>query len=255
MIELNNLSKEYNAGTDSSIKAVDKISVTFEEGKWYTIIGPNASGKSTLLKLLAGSVLPTSGTVTCQGQDISNLLQYQRAHIFQFIEQNTEENLVPSMTIEENMLLVIANKSFPSLKQSSDKDRKNQIIESLSYFQMGLENKLKTQVRFLSVGQKQAVVLAKAILSDAKVLLLDEFVAAIDPKTVPVMLKIVQDMVTQKGLTVLMVTHDLDQIVGYEANIIFMNEGRILANLQQQVMTKDKLLSLYTESIKTGILL
>jgi len=255
MIKLENVSKEYNVGTNISVKAVDNISINFEKGEWCAILGPNASGKSTLLKLLAGSIFPTSGGIFLDGNDISNIPQYRRARIFQFIEQNTEENLVPSMTVEENLLLVFGNKSFPTLKIATNRDRRKMIVKSLSYFGMGLENKLNTQSRFLSGGQKQAVVVARAILSGAKVLLLDEFVAAIDPKTAPIILKVVKNIATEEKITIIMVNHDLDQVIECNSRVVFLNEGRIAADLKQSEMSKDKLLSLYTESLRktTGV--
>lgn len=253
MIELKRVSKEYNVGTDISVKAIDNISVKLEKGEWCAILGPNASGKSTLLKLLAGSIFPSSGSISLDGNEISNIPQYRRARIFQFIEQNTEENLVPSMTVEENLLLVFANKSFPALKMASNSDRRKMIVKCLSYFGMGLENKLSTQSRFLSGGQKQAVVVARAILSGVKVLLLDEFVAAIDPKTAPIILKVLKNIATEEKITVIMVNHDMDQVIECNSRVIFLSEGRIAADLKQSELSRDKLLSLYSESLRKTI--
>jgi len=250
MIELKNITKEYNAGSDSSVKAIDNISLRFKKGEWCTILGPNASGKSTLLKLLAGSIFPTSGKIFLEGKEISNIPQYQRAKIFQFIEQNTEENIIPSMTVQENLLLVFGNQSFPKLKLAKSKNKHEKIREALSYFGMGLEDKLNIQCRFLSGGQKQAIVVAKAVLNEIKVLLLDEFVAAIDPKTAPVMLKIVNDIANKQGITVIIVSHDLEQVINNKGRVIFMNEGKITYDLKEAEISKEKLLSLYTKTLE-----
>lgn len=249
MISLKNISVVFNPGTDLEVCALDNINITVDAGKWLTIIGPNGSGKSTFLKVLAGEIKPTTGSIVNKGQDISDWEQHRKAAIFQHIEQNTDSNLVPSMTVEENLLLSCRNGNFPTLGLAQKSSRHTKIKECLQGFEMGLENQLKRQVRFLSGGQRAAIAIAKAILQNAKVILLDEFTASLDPRTAPLLLKVIMNIAQKRGLTIFMVSHDMGEVMDCQKDVLFMNKGKIFKRLGAKELTASLLKEMYAEAI------
>lgn len=249
MIELRNLTMIFNPGTDVAVTALHNVNLKLNPGTWYTIVGPNGSGKSTLLRILAGEISPYSGSIYYKGTDITKRRQEKKAKIFQFIEQDTRDNLVSSMTIEENLLLPLNGIKFPSLGLAKNKRKRMQILKCLEYFKMGLENRLSTQIRFLSGGQKQAVVVAKTILRKADIFLLDEFVAALDLKTAPRLLEVMQNFAKTLNSTVIMVTHDLDQAISCVGELVFLNRGEVFFKSGKECVSKEKLLSIYSDAL------
>jgi putative ABC transport system ATP-binding protein len=250
MIKLQNLTKIFNQDTDVEVTGVRDINLSFEKGHWYNIVGPNGSGKSTLLRLLAGEIMPSSGSIVYNGMDISFWPQEKRARIFNFIEQDTKANLVPTMTIEENLLLCFSNHRIPQFRLAKKKDKIDKIRASLGSFEMGIENRLRSQIRFLSGGEKQALVIAKTILEEADILLLDEYVAALDPRTAPHLLNITRKLASERMITVLMVSHDIDQVVECAGRLIFLNEGRLFAELDENKITKEYIIELFAIALK-----
>lgn len=253
MIILENVSKIFNSGSDLEVRAVDALSLTISEGEWCNVIGPNGSGKSTLLRILAGEITPTSGKMLFDGKDITDLEQQKRAHFFQFVEQDTKANLVPSMTIEENLLLTLNGSSKVSLRPLRRKEANEKAIKCLKRFQMGLEKKLNVQTRLLSGGERQAIVLAKTILSNTKVLLLDEFLGAIDPRTAPILLDIVKELASEQGLNVIMVSHDLDQVIQANGRVIVLSKGHISTDIPNSAdLTKEQLVMYYKQAVEAS---
>jgi len=252
MIQLINIQKTFNEGSETAICAINNISLNIELNTWCNLIGPNGSGKSTLMRIIAGEYFPTSGEILVDDEDISNWDQRQRTKFFYFGEQDTTANLVPSMTIAENLLLSLEMNRFPSLKFLKTKDNMDKIYETLTYVQMGLEDRLSTQVRFLSGGQRQAVVLAKALLTNAKILLLDEFLGAIDPKTGPFLLDIIKDMAKKRQLTVIMISHELEHVLQAKGRVVVLSQGKIYADLSEEktLFSKESLIKLYQSAIE-----
>jgi len=208
--------------------------LTVPKGQWCNLVGPNGSGKSTLLRILAGELQPSSGEVLVQGQSIVKEGTARRARTFFFVEQDTKANLVPSMTVEENLLLAVCGSRFPGLRMIRRKDRRTQIIAALERLGMGLETRLDAQVRTLSGGERQGVVLAKALITAAPVLLLDEFLGAMDPRVSPVLLKITRDLAKTENLTVISVTHNLDQVLmdgDREGRVVLLRQGQVVQDI------------------------
>lgn len=249
MIRLDNICVTFNENTDLQVRALDNVSLEVAGGQWITVIGPNGSGKTTLLRFLAGEIKSTSGTVSLDGKDITSLGQHERAVHFQFIEQDTEKNLVASMTVAESLFLSLQGARKPSVRFASNTRKRGTIIDTLKLFEMDLEARLETQVRHLSGGQRAAVVVASAILRDAKVLLLDEFTASLDPRTAPLLLKIVMDLAEERGLTVLMVSHDIDEIIRCGQQVLFLNRGSIYGKRTPDEISVAQLRELYADAI------
>ena len=233
MIEFRNVSVIYNKNDDGEKIALSDLSLTIEKGKWCNLLGQNGSGKSTLLKLLAGELTPTSGDIFIDGRSILNDSQAVRARTFFFVEQDTRANLVPSMTIEENLIIAACTSSFPGFTLAKRKNRRDRIQEVLAKVDMGLEHRVGTQVRSLSGGERQALVIAKALLLAAPVLLLDEFLAAMDPQAGPQLLGIVRNLALQEQLTVISVTHNLEHVFSdsqQKDRVVLLRNGKMHAD-------------------------
>jgi len=230
MIEFRNVSVIYNKNQDGEKIALSDLSLTIEKGQWCNLLGQNGSGKSTLLNLLAGELAPTSGDICIDGRSILKDSQALRARTFFFVEQDTRANLVPSMTIEENLIIAACSSSFPGFTLANRKNHRSRIQDALAKVDMGLEHRIGTQVRSLSGGERQALVIAKALLMAAPVLLLDEFLAAMDPKAGPQLLRIVKNLAKKEWLTVILVTHNLEQVFmdpQQKDRVVLLRNGKV----------------------------
>lgn len=228
------MSKVFNPGIDGEIHALRNVTLTVPRGQWCNILGPNGSGKSTLLRLLAGDLQPTSGDMLVDGRSILREGPARRARMFFFVEQDTRANLVPSMTIQENLLLALTSSRFPGLGMARRKVRRARIEEALARLGMGLETRLDTQVRLLSGGERQGVVIAKALVTASPVLLLDEFLGAMDPRVGPILLRTTRQLAESEHLTVLSVTHNLEQVMmNGEKNgrVVLLRQGEIVQDI------------------------
>ena len=152
----------------------------FEKGKWTYIIGGNGSGKSTLLKIISGQIRPDEGKIFFQSGNITQSGDVERFRWFCHVDQHIYNNLIGSMTISENIVLSPGDDAspFPAFKGYRNDACREKIFGGLKEFGLGLENKMDMQVRFLSGGEQQAVVAAKLIFLNPRVMLIDEFTSA-----------------------------------------------------------------------------
>ena len=176
VIEAVKVNRSFVNGKETSHVLKD-IDLCVKEGEFISIMGPSGSGKSTLLYLLGGLDMPTEGSVSINGIDLSTLKDKQLCamrneevgFVFQFY------NLVPNLSVEDNIALplMIAGK-----KRSEYKDRLNDVLKII-----GMENKRKLTPRELSGGQQQRVAIARALVFDPKIIFLDEPIGNLDTKT------------------------------------------------------------------------
>lgn len=255
-IEFRDISKVFNVGEESAKQAIAGINLSIPSGQWCNLLGPNGSGKSTLLKILAGEMDPSTGDVLVDERSILRDSAAKRARTFFFVEQDTRANLVSSMTIEENLLLAVCSSPFPGLGFAQRRSRRKCIQEALAQLGMGLEQRLATQVRLLSGGERQAVVIAKALVTAAPVLLLDEFLGAMDPQSGPTLLRIVHELARRQGITVISVTHNLEQITmvpAKDSRIVLLRKGEIAHDLPLRDLPSLEWLVTQYEGINEGV--
>lgn len=202
MIEVVEAVKVYRRG-HTEIRALSGLSLKVPKGQFLSIMGSSGSGKSTLLNLLGALDLPTSGSIRIDGQDISHLSdealsQFRRERlgfVFQFF------NLLPTLTSLENVLLP----SLLSGKRGASPEKAAQALLE----HVGLHGRLHHRPDELSGGEMQRVAIARALLCEPKVLLADEPTGNLDSKTGAEVLRLIRDATRERGLTVVMVTHDL----------------------------------------------
>ena len=183
MLTIKNLSKSFNEGTENEVNIFNNFNLEVEESEFVAVLGSNGCGKSTLFNLISGSLKENSGTITLSGKNISSLKEEERAIKIGKVHQDPSKGVSPSLTILENLSLAIKKSEKFSLRSLIKKDNIERFKEILKELDLGLENKLNTQVKFLSGGQRQALSLIMATLKKPELLLLDEHTAALDPKT------------------------------------------------------------------------
>jgi putative ABC transport system ATP-binding protein len=201
LIRVRALNKVYRRGGET-IEVLQGLNLDVEQGEFVAFMGPSGSGKTTLLNLLGGLDTPTSGTVTVDGDEITNMsgrkLASWRARHVGFIFQMY--NLIPVLTAFQNVELPLL------LTKLSKAQRRRHVETALGL--VGLGDRMKHYPRQLSGGQEQRVAIARAIVTDPTFLLCDEPTGDLDRKAAEEILDLLTELESEYGKTILMVTHD-----------------------------------------------
>lgn len=232
MLELRNITKRFNAGTVDETTVFDGFDFKVEDGDFVSVIGSNGSGKTTLLNLICGSLHPDEGKIIFNDRDITNVSEYKRAKIIGRVFQDPKTGTCPDLTILENIALA-DNKNKPfGLGRCVNKKRIEYYRSLLEQCDMGLENRLGVQVGTLSGGQRQALALVIANMTDLDLLILDEHIAALDPKSSERVMELTDRLVKKHKITTLMVTHNLRFAVEYGNRLVMMHEGNTVVDIR-----------------------
>lgn len=250
MIQLENVCLTFNSNTVNQKKAIDHLSLKLKEGDFVTVIGSNGAGKSTLMNLIAGSYECDEGKILLDGQDITYCPEFKRANLIGRIFQDPMLGTAPHLSLLENLALAYGRgQKRKALSNFMKREDKTKFIELLAKLELGLENRLDTQVGLLSGGQRQALSLCMTTINTPKLLLLDEHTAALDPKTSEQVMQITEQVIAENHLTTLMITHNIDHALRYGNKTIVMNEGKIafiLEGEERKKMSVEKLIELYS---------
>ena len=255
MLKIDNITKSFSVGTETR-RALDGVSLNVKKGDFITIIGANGAGKSTLFNAIAGSFITDSGTISLDGQDITLMSEYKRAHSIGRLFQDPLRGTAPSMTIEENLALAYLRAAHGNPFSRISKKDKEFFAEQLKQLDMGLEDRMKQPVGLLSGGQRQTLALLMATMTPIDFLILDEHTAALDPKTAEIVMQLTNKVVQEKHLTTLMVTHNLRHAVEYGDRLLMMHQGHVImdkAGDEKRALKVDDLLDVFTSiSIECG---
>jgi spermidine/putrescine ABC transporter ATP-binding subunit len=219
IISFENVTKRYG-----KVVAVDDVSLTIEEGEFFSLLGPSGCGKTTLLRMLAGFEVPTSGRILIDGQDVSQVPPNKRPvnMVFQSYA------VFPHMSVADNVAYGLKVDGIPA----AERDRR--VEEALALVK--LEGYGERKPDQLSGGQRQRVALARALVKRPRVLLLDEPLSALDAKLRDQMRSELTQLQEKVGITFIMVTHDQDEALAMASRCAVMNRG-----LLQQVATPSDL--------------
>lgn len=228
MLEIKNIYKTFNAGTQNEKRALNGVSLTLNEGDFVTVIGGNGAGKSTTLNAIAGVWPVDSGNIVIDGVDVTKLSEYKRAKYLGRVFQDPMTGTAATMSILENMAIAARRGQKRGLGWGVTKAEKEQYREMLKKIDLGLEDRLTSKVGLLSGGQRQALTLLMATIQKPKLLLLDEHTAALDPKTAKKVLTLTDEIVTENHLTAIMITHNMKHAITYGNRLIMMNDGKII---------------------------
>ena len=250
MLKLENISKIFNRGSINEQKVFENFSIDINDNDFITIIGSNGAGKSTLLNIISGKIKVDSGRIILNGSDITEEREYEKCKIISRIFQDPSMGTNPSMTIYENLSMAKNKGKKFGLGFLVDKGDEENFKEILKVLHLGLEDKLHIPVSQLSGGQRQSLALIMAVLGEPKLLLLDEHTAALDPKTSEIVMDTTEKIVKEKGLTTLMITHNIDHAIKYGNRLIMLHRGNIVIDISGNMkssMTKKELLSLFKD--------
>jgi D-methionine transport system ATP-binding protein len=201
--------------------ALDGVSLNVERGEILGIIGRSGAGKSTLIRCLNGLERPDGGTIEIEGRDITRLgeteLQPLRRKIGMIFQHF---NLLSAKTVEENVALPLKIEGWPRAKRLA------QAAELLDL--VGLTGKAKAYPKELSGGQKQRVGIARALAAQPALLLSDEATSALDPETTRSILALLRDINRRLGLTILLITHEMEVVRAIADRVVVLDQGRIV---------------------------
>ena len=219
MVELQTVSKNYG-----DVVALDEVDLAVEEGEFLTLLGPSGSGKTTMLNLIAGMVAPTGGRIYINGQDATDTPPNKRG--LGMVFQNYA--LMPHMTIFENI-------AFPlRVRKATSAEIRQKVGEVLELVQLADVGGRKP--RELSGGQQQRIALARCIVYNPSIILMDEPLGALDKKLREQMQLELKSLHTELGITMLYVTHDQEEALTMSDRIVLLNLGQI-----EQLGTPDDL--------------
>lgn len=250
MLELQKLDCRFAAGTVNEYHALRALSLSVAKGEFITVIGSNGAGKSTLFNAICGTAQLQGGHVLLDGDDITYQPEHKRALVIGRLFQDPMKGTAPDMTIEENLALANARGSRGTLHMAVRKSDRALFREELSAYGMGLEDRMKTKAGLLSGGQRQALTLLMATIARPKLLLLDEHTAALDPATAETVMGITRRIIAERGLTALMITHNIRAALETGTRTVMLDHGQVLLDLsgeERARMTVDDLLRRYTQ--------
>ena len=233
MLRLKNIRKVFNEGTVNEKVALDGVTLTVEDGEFATIVGSNGAGKSTLFNCIGGSFFADEGSIYLDDRNITYVPEHKRAVEIGRLFQDPMKGTAPHMTIEENMALAYlraktSKNAYFSRINAADKAK---FREHLALLDMGLEDRMKQPVGLLSGGQRQALTLLMATMVTPKILLLDEHTAALDPATAKKVLDLTRQIVAERKITCLMVTHNMHQALELGNRTLMMDSGNIILDV------------------------
>jgi ABC-type lipoprotein export system ATPase subunit len=222
LLETRDLKKHYRMGT-STVRALDGVSLSVEQGEFVALLGTSGSGKSTLLNLVAGLDRPTDGSLRVFDHDLAQMssaeLSLHRRHTVGIIFQSF--NLVSTMTARENVTLAMMFAGVPPAERDS---AATALLGSI-----GLEERQQHRPRELSGGEQQRVAIARALSNKPHLLLADEPTGNLDSHTSRDIMSILKDLNEREGKTIIMVTHDASLARAYAHRTITLLDGVVVA--------------------------
>lgn len=255
MISCKDIKVTFNAGMATEKRALRGVNLEIPEGEFVTVIGSNGAGKSTLLNTIAGDIRSSSGQLMFDDWDVTKVSAAGRTKAVARVFQDPLAGTCGNMTVEENMALAYGRGKRGGLSPALNDDLRELFREQLKRLNLGLENRLDAEMGLLSGGQRQSISLLMSALQPSKILLLDEHTAALDPKTAALVMEITDQIVEEKQLTVMMVTHSMRQALDHGTRTIMMHEGKVMFDLKgderKQYDVKD-LLNLFAKARGDG---
>ncbi len=234
MLEINHVSKTFFPSTEREIKSLIDISISIKQGDFCTIVGGNGSGKSTFLNMIAGTLFPDQGNIMLDSLNITSFPDFQRSKWIVRVFQDPLLGTAGELTVIENFRLAALRTDKRSLFKRISQNFEAQVKDEISKLGLGLENKIYNPMGNLSGGQRQALTLVMAGMSEAKILLLDEPTAALDPKTAYILMELAQKLIKDKKLTAFFITHDLKKAFQYGNRLLFFQSGKIVKDFNQE---------------------
>jgi putative ABC transport system ATP-binding protein len=219
MLELRDLVKHYPAGGGELVRAVDGVSLSVEPGEMVVLYGPSGSGKTTLLLMVAALLAPTSGSVLVNGRDVSSLSEREASHFrlseMGFVRQNFD--LLPGVSAIDNAVLKL-------LKETRWREAHRSVEPLLE--RLGLGGRLHHRAETLSMGERQRVMIARALSSEPRLLLADEPTGSLDSQRSREVLELLRGLCREREVAIVLVSHD-PQAAGYADRVLALRDGQL----------------------------
>lgn len=229
-LEITGLRRAFSQGGETT-RALDGIDLSVEAGSFVTVIGSNGAGKSTLLRCITGHETADEGRIRLGGEDISGLPVHRRAARIGRIAQDPRESSCASMTVAENLAMAARRGQSRGFGVGVTPTLRRRFAEALAETGLGLEARMDARMGSLSGGQRQAVALLMATLAAPALLLLDEHLAALDPRAAGLVMELTARRIAEGRLTALMVTHDMRAALAWGDRLVMMHAGRIVLDV------------------------
>jgi putative ABC transport system ATP-binding protein len=220
MLQLEQLVKHYRVGDGELVRAVDGVSLAVERGELVALYGPSGSGKTTLLMLIAGLLDPDSGSVKVNGRDVSKLSARERAHYRRvelgFIRQSLD--LIPGVRADDNAALKL-------LASTGRREAQRKVAPLLE--RLGLNGRAQQRAEQLSMGERQRVMIARALSTNPSLVLADEPTGSLDTDRGQEVLRLLADVCHEREVGVLLVTHD-PRAAAFADHVHVLRDGRLV---------------------------
>lgn len=234
IVRMEHIYKTFNKGSVNEVVLFTDFNLAIHQGEFVSVVGSNGSGKTTMLNILCGTTEIDSGKIFLRNQEIDKMQEYQRAAFIGRVFQNPATGTCPSLTILENMSLADNKGSAYGLTPGVNKRQTDFYRSQLELLKLGLEDKLNLVVGSLSGGQRQALALLISTMTPIDLLILDEHTAALDPRSSETVMELTQEFISEKGITTLMVTHNLKYAANYGDRLIMMHKGESVVDVSGQ---------------------
>jgi putative ABC transport system ATP-binding protein len=231
MLRLQGIHKYFHRGEENEAHVLRGVDLALAPGEFVTLIGSNGSGKSTLLNCIAGTLPIEGGQILLDERPVTAQGAHQRAAWVGRVFQNPLEGTAGNLSVEQNLALALRRGHRRGLGRAVTAGRRAQFRAALAQLGLGLENRMETRVRMLSGGQRQALTLLMATLVAPKVLLLDEHTAALDPGAAALVTDLTVKLVSEQGLTAMMVTHNMQQALRLGTRTLMLHLGQIVLDV------------------------
>lgn len=232
ILELENIHKTFQRGTPNENHVLQGLSLSVHKGDFISFIGGNGSGKSTLLNSIAGTFPIDSGQITLGAASLNAQSEEKRAEEIARVFQDPMMGTAPRMTVAENLAIALKRGEKRGFSRTLSEEVYQRFEKLLADVGLNLETKLDVEVGSLSGGQRQVLALLMATIKKPTLLLLDEHVAALDPKATEQVMKITQERIQEEEITSLMVTHNMQHAIDYGNRLVMMDEGQIVIDLE-----------------------
>ncbi|MDO5037102.1 MAG: ATP-binding cassette domain-containing protein [Tissierellia bacterium] len=249
MLSIKHLQKTFYPGTPEENRVFKDFNLETQDHGCIAILGPNGCGKSTLFNLVTGGLQADAGKIELNGLDLTPISEVDRAKYIGRVMQDPSKGVSPNLTILENLYLSRLKGQKFGFSSLVKKDIQDELVDKLASAKLGLENKLNTQVKYLSGGQRQTVSLIMATYNRPDLLLLDEHTAALDPKTSYLVLEKTRDLIDREKILTLMITHNLRTAIDFSDRIIMMLAGKIVLDVPGKSLSEEELTRIYHEKI------
>ena len=231
LMEIRNVDKAFGG-----VKAVDDVSMDLRAGIITTLVGPNGAGKTTLFNVITGELAKDSGSIKWLGNPINKIKPYQaaRAGILRTFQ---DLRLFSEMSVEDNILTAVENNSLPLPVGRAQRTARLERVE-YALDRTGLSSKRKIRAKDLAYAERKFLSMARVMATEARLWLLDEPASGLDPNSYEKFLEILREEVKQ-GVTVCIIEHNLDIVIGISDRIAFLDRGKLLADDEPQKVLND----------------